>query len=187
MTRRLRLPTNLNVLQSDTVGFIRKLPHRLVEAFKAILEEVIEADLLLHVVDASHHNAELQIESVNQVLTELGAAGKPTLMVFNKVDKLHSNEVAGRFLERYPNAVAISALQGAGLDELRAQLGLLLRPVREFVELKIPHSESALIARLHEVTEVVERNYNGKAAKFKARIAPHLRAEFAPYIVGEAD
>src|SRR5205807_3298919 len=87
-TRRLRLPTNQNVLLSDTVGFIRKLPHRLVEAFKATLEEVVQADLLLHVVDIGHPNAELQIDSVNQVLTELGAAGKPTLMVFNKVDKL---------------------------------------------------------------------------------------------------
>lgn len=186
MTRRLRLPTNQNVLLSDTVGFIRKLPHRLVEAFKATLEEVVEADLLLHVVDASHPNAELQIESVNQVLKEIGASGKPTLMVFNKVDKLHTNEVAGRFLERHTNAVAISALNGTGLDELRAELGTLLRPVRDFLELKIPHTASAIIARLHEVAEVVERNYNGNAAKFKARIPPHHRAEFQSFITGEA-
>jgi len=85
-TRRLRLPTNQNVLLTDTVGFIRKLPHGLVEAFKATLEEVVQADLLLHVVDASHPQAEEQIQSVDAVLKEIGADGKPTLMVFNKTD-----------------------------------------------------------------------------------------------------
>ena len=85
-TRRLRLPTNQNVLLSDTVGFIRKLPHRLVEAFKATLEEVVNADLLVHVVDISHPQANDQIQAVNQVLGELGAGEKPVLMVFNKID-----------------------------------------------------------------------------------------------------
>src|SRR5271169_5929487 len=84
-TRRLRLPTNQNVLLTDTVGFIRKLPHGLVEAFKATLEEVVQADLLLHIVDASHPQADQQIQSVDTVLKEIGAEGKPTLMVFNKV------------------------------------------------------------------------------------------------------
>ncbi len=87
-TRRLRLPTNQNVLLTDTVGFIRKLPHGLVEAFKATLEEVVQADLLLHVVDLSHPLAEEQIAAVNTVLAEIGAGGKPTVMVFNKIDKL---------------------------------------------------------------------------------------------------
>jgi GTP-binding protein HflX len=87
-TRRLRLPSNQSVLLTDTVGFIRKLPHRLVEAFKATLEEVVRADLLLHVVDISHPQAEEQILAVNAVLEEIGAAGKPTLMVFNKTDRL---------------------------------------------------------------------------------------------------
>ena len=87
-TRRLRLPTNQNVLLSDTVGFIRKLPHDLVDAFKATLEEVVEADLLLHVVDISSPHAEEQIEAVNQVLGELGVADKPMLMVFNKIDQV---------------------------------------------------------------------------------------------------
>src|SRR5215472_12402967 len=90
-TRRLKLPTNQNVLLTDTVGFIRKLPHGLVEAFKATLEEVVRADLLLHVVDASRAQAEEQIRSVDAVLKEIGAEGKPTLMVFNKIDQLHGN------------------------------------------------------------------------------------------------
>ncbi len=89
-TRRLRLPTNQNVLLTDTVGFIRKLPHGLVEAFKATLEEVVQADLLLHVADISHPQAEEQIAAVNAVLAEIGAGEKPTIMVFNKMDRLNS-------------------------------------------------------------------------------------------------
>src|SRR5207344_3554785 len=105
-TRRLRLPTNQNVLLTDTVGFIRKLPHGLVEAFKATLEEVVQADLLLHVVDVSHPQAEEQILAVDAVLKEIGAQGKPVLMVLNKVDRLETAAALGRLQERYPQAVA---------------------------------------------------------------------------------
>src|SRR5437870_868229 len=182
-TRRLRLPTNQNVLLTDTVGFIRKLPHRLVEAFKATLEEVVQADLLVHVVDVSHPQAEQQIRSVDAVLKEIGAEGKPTLMVFNKIDRVENGELVNRNLERYPNTVAVSATTGQGFPELLAELGSQLRPARELVELKVPHSEPAVIARLHAVGQVLERDYNGESARFKARIPPHLRAEFSPFIV----
>jgi len=182
-TRRLRLPTNQNVLLTDTVGFIRKLPHRLVEAFKATLEEVVQADLLLHVVDVSHPLAGEQIRAVNAVLEDIGAAGKPTLMVFNKIDRLENGEVVGRFLEQYPNSVAVSAATGEGFPALSAELGSQLRPSREFVELNVPHTEPAVIARLYAVGQVVERDYNGDGARFKARIPPHFHAEFAPFIV----
>ena len=182
-TRRLRLPTNQNVLLTDTVGFIRKLPHRLVEAFKATLEEVVEAELLLHVVDISHPLAEEQIRSVNTVLEEIGAAGRPTLMVFNKIDRLENGEMVKRSLERFPNSVAVSAVTGEGFPELLAELGNQSRPVRDFVELKVPLSEPAVIARLHAVGLVVERDYKGDSARFKVRIPRHLRAEFAPFIV----
>jgi len=185
-TRRLRLPTNQNVLLTDTVGFIRKLPHGLVEAFKATLEEVVQADLLLHIVDVSHPQAEDQIEAVNAVLKEIGADGKPTLMVLNKMDALNGNQdKLTRFLERHPHAVAISATTGEGIGSLLAELGSQLRPSREFIELAVPHEQAGVIARLHEVAQVVERNYRGRLAKFKARIPPHLRGEFAPFIVKE--
>jgi len=185
-TRRLRLPTNQNVLLTDTVGFIRKLPHGLVAAFKATLEEVVQADLLLHVVDVSHPQAEEQIQSVDTVLTEIGAEGKPTLMVFNKIDELNGNKnVLTRFLERHPHGVPISAMTGDGVTELLAQLGTQLRPIREFIELSVPHSCSSVIARLHEVAQVVERDYDGASARFKARIPPHLHEEFAPFFVRE--
>ena len=183
-TRRLRLPTNQNVLLTDTVGFIRKLPHSLVEAFKATLEEVVQADLLVHVVDASHPQAEEQIQAVDAVLKEIGAEGKPTLMVFNKIDQLNgSRDVLTRFLERHPHGVSICATSGEGIPALLAELGSQLRPIREFMELAVPHDRTGVIARLHEVAQVVERDYNGDQARFKARIPPHLHEEFAPFFV----
>jgi len=181
-TRRLKLPTNQNVLLTDTVGFIRKLPHGLVEAFKATLEEVVRADLLLHVVDISHPQAEEQIAAVNSVLEEIGAGEKPTIMVFNKMDKLNGNGAMNRLQEKFPHAVAISAATGDGVSHLLAELGTQLKPKREFLELKIPHEQSAVIARLHKVGQVIERRYHGRTAKFKARIPPHFHDEFAPYI-----
>jgi GTP-binding protein HflX len=138
-------------------------------------------------VDLSHPQAEEQIAAVNTVLAEIGAENKPTLMVFNKIDRLHSSrELLPRFLERHPNAVGISAMSGVGITELLAELGVQLRPVRELVELKIPHEESAVIARLHKLGQVIESRYLSKVGKFTARIPPHHHAEFAEFIVGES-
>jgi GTPase len=186
-TRRLRLPSNQNVLLTDTVGFIRKLPHRLVEAFKATLEEVVRAELLLHVVDLSHPQAEEQILAVNSVLEEIKAVGKPTLMVFNKIDRFDSRELLNKYLERFPGSVGVSARTGEGIPELLIELGAMLRPIRDFLELHIPHEASAVVARLHAVAQVVERNYDGDTARFKARIPPHLHSEFASYLAPEAN
>jgi len=182
-TRRLRLPTNQNILLTDTVGFIKKLPHGLVESFKATLEEVVQADLLLHVVDVSHPQADEQIAAVNSVLGELGAGHKATMMVFNKVDQLNGGNTLMHLQELYPNSVAISARTGKGIAELLAEISTQIRPEREFVELKIPHEQAAAIARLHKVGQVIERKYLAKTAKFKARIPPHHHAEFAEFIV----
>jgi GTPase len=181
-TRRLKLPTNQNVLLTDTVGFIRKLPHGLVEAFKATLEEVVQADLLLHVVDVSHPQAWEQIEAVNAVLAEIGAGEKSVIMVFNKIDRAGSDGFIVRLKEKFPHAVEISAKTGEGIPHLLAELGTQLRPTREFLELRIPHERAEVIARLHKIGQVIERRYNGKSAKFKARIPPHFHSEFAPYI-----
>ena len=172
-TRRLKLPTNQNVLLSDTVGFIRKLPHDLIDAFKATLEEVIEADLLLHIVDVSSPYAEEQIEAVNLVLKDLGVEEKRTLMIFNKVDRISSSGLSKRFTDQYSNSIAVSAKTGEGFDELMAELGKQLRPIRQMVGISIPHSKSDIIARLHEVGQVLERNYDGDEAMFKALIPPN--------------
>ena len=182
-TRRLRLPTNQNVLLSDTVGFIRKLPHDLVDAFKATLEEVIEADLLLHVVDISSPQAEEQIEAVNIVLEELGVVDKPMMMVFNKIDRVTSVSLAKRFTDQYPNSIVVSARTGEGFKAFMAELGKQLRPVRDMLVLGIPHSQSDVIARLHEVGQVLERQYNSNEAVIKALVPPDYRAVFEPFII----
>jgi GTPase len=183
MTRRLHLPTQQDVLLSDTVGFIRKLPHRLVEAFKATLEEVVQADLLLHVVDVSHPRAEDQITAVNAVLDELGARDKPTLMVFNKIDQLDAAHSLRPFVERHPRAVGVSAITKAGFDDLLTNISSVLRPTRPFIELEIPLREAEAIARLHACAQIEEAVYRGKKARFKARIPPHCLSEFAGYQV----
>lgn len=181
-TRRLHLPTNQNVLLTDTVGFIKKLPHGLVEAFKATLEEVVRADLLVHVVDISHPLAQEQIDAVNTVLLEIGAADKPVLMVFNKIDQL-TGTVSAAMREKYPHAVCISARTGEGIEPLLAEIGTQLRPIREFLDLRVPQEQAAVIARVHAVGQVVESRYSGKNARFKVRIPPHLVGEFAPFLV----
>ena len=184
-TRRVRLPTNQNALLSDTVGFIRKLPHQLVESFKATLEEVVEADLLMHVVDAANPAAAEQIAAVNEVLKEIQADDKPTLMVFNKTDLLPARNGNLHWLREHDHAVAISARKKQGLDELLAELGTMLRPIRAHLSLTIPQSNGQALARIRAIGQVDEEHYEGNQVHLKARIPPHLREEFAPYIQGE--
>ena len=184
-TRRLRLPTNQNALLSDTVGFIRKLPHQLVESFKATLEEVVEADLLMHVIDAANPAAEEQIKSVNEVLKEISADEKPTLMVFNKIDLLPGGNGNLHWLREHDHAVAVSASNKQGLEELMDELGTMLRPIRSQLELAIPQSDGQAIARVRAIGQVDEENYEGNNVHFKARIPPRHREEFAEYIQAE--
>ena len=108
---------------------------------------------------------------------------KPAIMVLNKIDCVENEGGTARLKEKFPNAVEISAKTGEGLPHLLAEIGTQLRPKREFLELQIPHERAEVIARLHQVGQVVERRYNGKKAKFKARIPPHFHAEFEPFIV----
>ena len=182
-TRRLRLPTNQNVLISDTVGFIRKLPHRLVEAFKATLEEVVEADLLIHVTDLSHPQVDDQIEAVEQVLKEIHADHKPCLMVFNKTDQVPAEGIVEHYLETHQPSVAISAKTKDGFDRFLAELGQQLRPIRSHIKLQIPIAETETMSRLYEVGQVEERVYQEAHAIFKARIPPHCLHDFKAYIV----
>ncbi|MCX8109529.1 MAG: GTPase HflX [Verrucomicrobiae bacterium] len=182
--RRVRLPGNQNILLSDTVGFIRKLPHQLIEAFKATLEEVVNADLLLHVVDISHPQAREQIEAVNKVLREICADDKPIILVLNKTDLLHNGDSVSRWLDEYPSAVPVSAKTTAGFPELLGEIGIRLKPPRDQVRLIIPQREGSVLARLHAVGEIVWSSYRGNFAHFQARIPPHLKNEFAPYMDG---
>jgi GTP-binding protein HflX len=142
----------------------------------------VQADLLLHIVDISHPQAAEQIESVNLVLAEIGAAAKPTLMVFNKIDQL-AGTVAAVMREKFPHAVCISAKTGEGIAPLLAEIGTQLRPIREFLDLKVPLEKAAVLARIHAVGQVVSSRYTGKTARFKVRIPPHLLEEFSAYVV----
>ncbi len=186
-TRRLRLPTNQNVLISDTVGFIRKLPHRLVEAFKATLEEVVEADLLIHVTDLSHPQVDEQIKAVNMVLEEIHAHEKPCMMVFNKIDQVESPGIIDHYLETHRPAVAISAKTQKGFDSFLAELGRQLRPIRQFLELKVPIEKTQVMSRLYEVGQVEERRFEDNDAYFKVRIPPQCHHEFEPYLVKDLE
>src|SRR5439155_1489418 len=112
------LPNKQRVLRTDTVGFLRKLPHTVIESFKATLEEVSEADLLIHIVDLSHPRVDEQMEAVDRVVKELDAYGKQTLIVFNKIDNLANREVVDSYLRRFPGSVAISARTGEGVNKL---------------------------------------------------------------------
>ena len=183
-TRRLRLPNNQNALLSDTVGFIRKLPHQLVESFKATLEEVVEADLLMHVVDVSNSMVEEQIAAVDKVLREIGADEKPTMMVFNKIDQLEERNGNLHWLQEHKNTVAVSAKTGEGLDTLQAELGSMVRPIRTGLNLRIPVTDGATIARVRAIGQVDEEQYLGELVHLKARIPPQARAEFAQFEVG---
>ena len=161
-TRKLRMPNNQNILLSDTVGFLRKLPHHLVESFKATLEEVVEADLLLHVVDVSHPQAQDQIKAVEVVLKEIDAWGKPTVVALNKIDRVPADSPALEgFRHTFQNAVAISALHGTHLDELQHEIANQLAGYRVEVTLcDSAGSRQAHRARLSERSR--DRTWLGK-------------------------
>jgi len=181
-TRRLELPGNQNALLSDTVGFIRKLPHQLVESFKATLEEVVEADILVHVVDVSSATAEVQIEAVNEVLEEITATNKPTLMVYNKIDCLPERNGNLHWCRTHPHAVAVSARTGEGIEDLRSELCTMLRPARQHLRMRISAADGAAIARVKAVGQVDEELYEEEWVHIQARIPEHHQAEFMRYV-----
>ncbi len=158
-TRHKLLPDGQEILLTDTVGFIQKLPHSLVSAFHATLEEVTEADLLLHVVDCSNESAELQIGSVTEVLRELGAVEKPTLFVFNKCDNLDNEHLRSK-LSRDREGVFVSARDGVNLDALLDRISESVRQDKLFMRLQIPFTDGAAAALLHEVAVIQKTEYN---------------------------
>ncbi len=169
--RQVELAPKKKILLSDTVGFIRKLPPHLIASFKSTLAEVVEADVILHVVDVSHRQFADHLEVVNATLDELEASGKPTIYVFNKIDRMKDRSVFGELSERYAPAVFISATRAINISGLTAQL-------LEYVELEasectisIAQSDSGLIAKLHEFAEVLEKRYDGDAVAVRFRIS----------------
>jgi GTP-binding protein HflX len=180
-TRSLTLPNKQRVLLTDTVGFLRRLPHTLIESFKATLEEVSEADLLLHVVDLGHPRVDEHIAAVDAVVKELGAFGKRTLMVFNKIDALQTREVVETYLQRFRGSVAISARTGEGVATFVHALQDELASWRLHSRFRVPLSESELIAEIHRVGHVLDVRYEAEAATITAHVPAQLEQKLAPF------
>jgi GTPase len=169
-------------LVTDTVGFIRKLPHQLVEAFKATLEETVLADLIVHLVDASEpeHRRRESIAAVDSVLEEIGAGAAPRLLAFNKMDLLDADE-ARELTIREPGAIAISAANGEGLEELRDRIEGAFEETLRPVELLFPYSEGGALAELHEVAGDLEREDRAEGVVVRARIPAALVHRFSDF------
>jgi GTPase len=176
--RRARTPSGRWFTLTDTVGFVRHLPHQLVEAFRSTLEEVAEADLILHVVDASDADPRAQIAAVREVLAEIGARDVPELVVINKADVADPAEAeALRLCE--PDSVVVSARTGAGLDELAVAVEAALPQRDREVSAVVPYLHADLVARAHQEGEVVALRHGEAGTELTARVPPSLAAEIA--------
>lgn len=183
-TRKLDLPQKQQILLSDTVGFIKKLPHQLVAAFKATLEEVLEADLLLHVIDVSHPEAEAQIAAVNVVLEELKATDMPMFMVFNKIDRLKSDDEGLHILQcQYPDALPISAQRGDGVPALIEALSQRFAERGTDISLCIPYTEGKALDLLHKHGIVLDTEYATEAVHVKARLPNRYLKSVSQFLV----
>jgi len=178
-TRRLSLPGGEPVLLSDTVGFINRLPHGLVESFKGTLEVASRADYLMHVVDASVADPRSQIDAVREVLVEIDAAGVPELLVFNKSDA--EPGAAKQLVADHPGSVAISAATGAGVEELLVTLSDRLRSLAVVYELVIPFDRGDVLASVHREGEVVSVGDDGENWTVRARLSDASAGRLAPY------
>jgi GTP-binding protein HflX len=180
------------VLLSDTVGFVRKLPHQLVEAFKSTLEIVTESDLLVHVVDASGPDPVGHIDAVRTVLREIGADHVPELLAFNKVDRLVDSADrdlddrrvdAKVLLANHPGSVALSALTGEGVDELLTVVADRLRSLEVVVELVVPYDRGDVVAALHREGEVLVESHEEDATRIRARLDAAAASRWGAFVV----
>jgi GTP-binding protein HflX len=179
-SRRCRLPSGREVVLTDTVGFIRKLPHSLVAAFRATLEETIDADLLLLVADAAHPAVEEHMEAVHAVLAEIGADNKSTVNVFNKIDIAEPDRVAQLMRDRR-RSIGVSARTGEGLERLKALIDEEFASNRRRVRLRIPQQQAGIVSRVHENGRVLSQTYEDNSIVLEAELDPVLQAQLAPY------
>jgi GTP-binding protein HflX len=180
--RRLALPGGETVLLSDTVGFVRKLPHQLVEAFRSTLEEVVDANLLIHVVDASSPESDLQIEAVRSVLRELGAGDVPELLVANKLDAAEPDELVAL---KGRGAVPVSAVTGEGVEAFLETLADRLRALNTVVELSVPYERGDVLAALHREGEVLVEVHDDRATRVRARLPRGGIDRFREFLPGD--
>jgi GTP-binding protein HflX len=181
-TRRLRLPGGETVLLSDTVGFVSRLPHQLVESFRSTLEEAGEADLLVHVVDAGAPEAEGQIAAVETVLREIHADAVPQLLVLNKADIASPDEVAS-LRSRQRDAVVVSAVAGTGIATLLDRIGTRLRELAPVLELAVPYTRGDVLAALHRDGEVLVEVHAEGGTRVRARVSAADATRFAEFVV----
>jgi GTP-binding protein HflX len=179
-TRRLSLPGGETVLLSDTVGFVRKLPHQLVEAFRSTLEVVTESDLLVHLVDSTSPDPDDQLDAVRAVLAEIGADHVPELLAFNKADVAPE---AKRLADRHPGSVVISAVTGQGIDDLLQAVADRLRAGTGVVELVVPYERGDVLAAVHREGEVVLEAPEPDAVRLRVRVDPAGAARFREWAV----
>ncbi|MGN6780020.1 MAG: GTPase HflX, partial [Marmoricola sp.] len=181
-TRRTTTADGRVYTMSDTVGFVRHLPHQLVEAFRSTLEEVADSDLIVHVVDGSHPDPEGQLAAVREVFAEIGADKVPELVVINKTDAADPL-VVQRLLSREPHSVAVSARTGAGISAARARIeSELPRPDIE-VTVLLPYDRGDLVSRLHERGDVLDLEHTGEGTRVHARVGEALAGELEPFAV----
>ncbi|HWD09923.1 MAG TPA: GTPase HflX [Actinomycetota bacterium] len=179
--RRLELPDGRAVVLIDTVGFVKKLPHMLVEAFRSTLEETAGSDLLLHVVDAAQTDPVAQIEAVQRVLTEIGAGEVPAILAFNKRD-LAEPSVAGALSARFPGAMFISARTGEGLPELLEAVAEHVAATRLVVGLLVPFDRGDIRSQIHEQAEVLEETFAADGYRLKVKSSQPVLARFAEFV-----
>jgi len=182
-TRRLALPGGEPVLLSDTVGFVRRLPHGLIEAFKSTLEVAVNSDLLLHVVDASAVDPNGQIAAVREVLAEIGADNVPELLVINKSD-LDSDE-AKRLVYEHQGSVSFSAMTGDGLNDLLLAIGDRMRALTTVIELLIPYNRGDIVATVHREGEVVSTANEESGMRVRARLADASAGRLSEFVVNK--
>ncbi len=180
-TRRVELPGGHVALFTDTVGFIQKLPTTLVAAFRATLEEIAEADLLLHIVDITHPHAQAQADAVFQTLSKIEADHIPVLTVLNKVDQMSNPEQAVEAVAAYPNTVAVSALTGFGIDELLRKVGTVLYETYTPIHVFLPFQEGGLISSFHEYGQVEHIENVRGGVRIKGRIPGRLLAGYKAF------
>jgi GTPase len=180
-TRRLALPGGETVLLTDTVGFIRRLPHGLVQAFKSTLEVAREADFLVHVVDASSPDPEGEIEAVHAVLTEIDARDVPEMLVFNKADR--DPDTAKLLVADHEGSVTLSALTGEGTDDFLVALGDRLRSLATVVELLVPYERGDVLASVHREGEVVSTSHETGGIRVRARLADASAGRLDEFVV----
>jgi GTP-binding protein HflX len=180
-SRRLKMPGGREIILTDTVGFVRKLPHNLVDAFHSTLEEAVLADLIIHVVDGSSREFKNHIETTKFVMGELGASEVPRLLVFNKVD-LTTPEQQQELSMAYPEALTISAYKHLGIEPLEKELGRILDSMQQLCHLLIPPDRWDLVAMLHRTSTVATEKYVDEGVSLEVWLSERDRNQFAPYM-----